>query len=176
MIQEECPVFVSMHAASHNSESFEDLPDGSIFDFPARLDVLLQRLGGTVRASTRSATDTELLLATSRCYLQYLKTREASIQKKAKLATKHDTAPPWEYLDLDSTTIVNSTAIAAARSAVGATLDAVEAVLGEEISCAFVCCRPPGHHNGCSESLERHERSGSSGPLLLGGVLGTFDT
>ena len=117
--------------------------------------------------SERVAKDRDLLIAgvTSKRYLQFLRQRSRELQRKQKMASKwaesaaSDSAE-WDFLDTDSTTLVNATTEVAARSAVGATLDALEAVLAGRWQHAFVCARPPGHHNGCCELLEDIDEGG----------------
>jgi len=50
----------------------------------------------------------------------------------------------WRSLDAD--THMSPGSLMAARRAVGANIAAVDAVLSDAISNAFVACRPPGHH------------------------------
>lgn len=121
----------------------------------------------SVVRSERVAEDRELVASgvTSRRYLKFLQQRSRELQKKQRLADKWaDGAQTdnveWAFLDTDETTLVNATTEAAARSAVGATLDAVEAVLAGRWRHAFVCARPPGHHNGCCEMLEQIDEGG----------------
>jgi len=155
-------VFISQHCITHNNKPLENLPPGSIFDFPDRVDALLQQISllspSTTHYSERLATDAELLTVHSRQYVSHLKTRSKSLAKQDKQHGLPTTA--WEFLDLDETTILTAQSEAAARSAVGATLDAVDAVVGRGAWNAFVASRPPGHHNGCSESLELVEPKG----------------
>ena len=66
----------------------------------------------------------------------------------------------WEFLDTDQTTIVTAASADAARSAVGAMLDVVDRVLQGDWRHGFAALRPPGHHNGCSELLERQDPKG----------------
>ena len=121
----------------------------------------------TVVRSERIVEDRDLTIAgvTSKRYLRFLKERTRELQKKQRLANKwadgtDSGSPEWDFLDTDGTTLVNATTEAAARSAVGATLDAVEAVLAGRWRHAFVCARPPGHHNGCCEMLEEIDKGG----------------
>ena len=98
-------------------------------------------------------------------YLQFLKQRTRELQKKQRLANKWadgavTSSPEWDFLDTDGTTLVHATTEVAARSAVGATLDALEAVLTGRWQHAFVCARPPGHHNGCCQMLEEIDTGG----------------
>lgn len=138
--------------------------------------------------SARLAEDRELTSCgvTSRKYLQFLKQNSRELQKKQAVADKWQDqqsagggtaaaagldqsveaassgsgSAEWAYLDADDTTLVNATTEAAARSGVGATLDAVEAVLDGTWAHAFVAGRPPGHHNGCCELLEEIDPGG----------------
>eukprot|EP00854_Cymbomonas_tetramitiformis_P016459 gene16459-19539_t len=77
----------------------------------------------------------------------------------------------WEWLDWDETTIVTPDSEHAARRAVGAVMEATEAVWSGRFRNAFVACRPPGHHNGVNELLAKVERNGhryaSHGGCLL---------
>jgi acetoin utilization deacetylase AcuC-like enzyme len=119
----------------------------------------------TVVRSERVVDDRDLMISgvTSERYLQFLKQRTRELQKKQKLANKWamgSVSPEWDFLDTDGTTLVNATTEMAARSAVGATLDALEAVLAGRWQHAFVCARPPGHHNGCCQMLEEIDKGG----------------
>jgi hypothetical protein len=121
----------------------------------------------TVVRSDRIAEDQELVASgvTSRRYLQFLRQRSRELQKKQTVTDKWadetaDNSVEWAFLDTDDTTLVNATTEAAARSAVGATLDATEGVLAGRWRHAFVCARPPGHHNGCCELLEEIDEGG----------------
>ena len=122
-----------------------------------------------VQQSTRLATDAELTRrgVTSQRYLRYLQQQSHALKKKQMLAEKWcregDSATiPAEtaYLDRDESTLVTASTEGAARSAVGATLQAVEAVMAGRWSHAFVAARPPGHHNGCCEALETWDPGG----------------
>lgn len=117
--------------------------------------------------SSRLAEDRDLLASgiTSRRYVQFLRQRSRELQRKQVSADKwaadsKEGCEEWAFLDADDTTLVNATTEAAARSAVGATLDAIEAVLAGRWRHAFVCARPPGHHNGCCELLEEIDKGG----------------
>ena len=122
---------------------------------------------GPVMLSTRRATDAELTLAgvTSRRYLAYLQQQSRAMQKRQAVTDKWSTNADggmreWEYLDADNTTLVTAGAEVAARSGVGACLDGAEHVLRGRWCHAFVCGRPPGHHNGCCELLEQLDHGG----------------
>lgn len=54
--------------------------------------------------------------------------------------------PTEGYRTLDSDTHVSPGSFTAAMRAVGANVAAVDAVLDNDVSNAFVACRPPGHH------------------------------
>ncbi|SEP04670.1 Acetoin utilization deacetylase AcuC [Salinihabitans flavidus] len=60
-----------------------------------------------------------------------------------RLQTK---APVSGTRPLDADTHISPGSLTAARRAVGGAIAAVDAVLSDEVSNAFVACRPPGHH------------------------------
>lgn len=54
---------------------------------------------------------------------------------------------------IDSDTIVRPESVDVARLAAGAGIAAVDTVLADEMTCAFVIARPPGHHATASRSM-----------------------
>ena len=164
-------VVISKLCSAHNAHvCMDDVPADSIFDLPPRTARLLSELRAgnhyEVVQSERSASDAELTRrgVTSRAYLRYLKQLTRSLRKWQKDAQKWSAGSTatceYRYLDKDSTTLYTATSEAAARSAVGATLEATERVFHGEWRHGFACVRPPGHHNGCSEFLEQRETKG----------------
>ena len=155
--------WVAVHPGQQTTSGAMSSPAARTVDNP--LSSLAESFA--VVCSERVAEDRDLLISgvTSKRYLQFLRQRSRELQKKQKMASKwaDDAASgsaEWDFLDADSTTLVNATTEAAARSAVGATLDALEAVLAGRWKHAFVCSRPPGHHNGCCELLEEIDEGG----------------
>jgi acetoin utilization deacetylase AcuC-like enzyme len=163
-------VVVSQLCAAHNDGC--DVPAESIFDLPPRIAKLLIHLRRgkcdkyEVVHSERSASDAELTRCgvTSRAYLRHIKQLTRHMQRSQKDAEKwsagSEATCEYRYLDKDSTTVFTATSETAARSAVGATLEATERVFHGAWRHAFACIRPPGHHNGCSEFLEQRETKG----------------
>ncbi|MEL6642796.1 MAG: histone deacetylase family protein [Pseudomonadota bacterium] len=64
-----------------------------------------------------------------------------------------DAIPDEGWVSLDGDTHVMSGSLEAAMRAVGGNCAAVDAVLGGEVSNAFVACRPPGHHAETSTAM-----------------------
>eukprot|EP01052_Picozoa_sp_SAG31_P007202 SAG31_NODE_340_length_17466_cov_5.689987_8_plen_494_part_00 len=172
-------VVISEHCATHNFGTLSDTDGKSleIFDRPDRVGPLLQQLrtagghhssNGAVEQvlvqSQRSANDVELtrMGVTSASYLDTLKHHKQALSTvEAKRANGTDmTTEPWEFLDKDESTLVTAKTEMAARSAVGAALEATERVFEKSWAHAFVCSRPPGHHNGCCELLEELDEGG----------------
>ncbi|KAK3288980.1 hypothetical protein CYMTET_3566 [Cymbomonas tetramitiformis] len=172
-----------------------------VFDFPSRTQALVEQLaerkdsaldsgekkgtwgslaGVKLEENTRAATDEDLLRngATSRRYLTHLKNTSRKLRQHARQVqvsqengSASSGALTWEWLDWDETTIVTPDSEHAARRAVGAVMEATEAVWSGRFRNAFVACRPPGHHNGVNELLAKVERNGhryaSHGGCLL---------
>jgi len=70
-------------------------------------------------------------------------------------------APPEGLVHLDGDTAMNKFTLSAALHAAGASVQAVDLVMGGEVENAFCCIRPPGHHAG---------RSGASGFCIFNNV------
>lgn len=94
--------------------------------------------------------------ATSKIYLEYFNSRVSPLLSRGEAAAvqaEHVDSRVW--LDRDRTTLIDEHSMPAALLSAKMTIDAARKVLSGELSSAFVVSRPPGHHNGACELLER---------------------
>ena len=154
-------------ARLHNSQlltatySLETAATTDIWDLPERAEQLITRARALCSQAAavaemlevhQVATDAEIARVTSAGYRQHLRTKVQGVE-----AQGGDDA----FLDRDQTTALTTSSEQCARHAAGCVLAAARRAFGAAAAAepnasrrAFALCRPPGHHNGCTEALE----------------------
>jgi acetoin utilization deacetylase AcuC-like enzyme len=110
------------------------ISDGSHPEHPARLKVIMKMIAGdfpdTPIETAYSAYEDDLLLAHPQSHIDAIL----------------DRLPDSFFNYIDDDTYINPQSYKAARLAIGASIQAVKAVLKGETKTAFAAIRPPGHH------------------------------
>ena len=92
----------------------------------------------------------------------YLDMRDAPRATRSQIEAVHDPdyvadlyarAPTNGYISIDADTIMNPHTLEAALHAAGASIAAVDAVMGGDARAAFCAIRPPGHHATANQAM-----------------------
>jgi acetoin utilization deacetylase AcuC-like enzyme len=75
------------------------------------------------------------------------------VHKQSYLEALNSMVPESGYAHLDADTVISPDSLNAARRSAGAVVAAVDLVMSGEMSSAFCCVRPPGHHAESDRAL-----------------------
>lgn len=75
------------------------------------------------------------------------------VHKQSYLEALNSMLPESGYAHLDADTVISPDSLNAARRSAGAVVAAVDLVMSGEMSSAFCCVRPPGHHAESDRAL-----------------------